>query len=417
MLSTCVFIAAAAIWYTKRLWGCWFNPLAIFLVIWSVVAGVYSLNLLPYYELEVRTLMVMLGAALSLCGGCVLSSLFFLRWKTYSTPARIEDRISIVKLRRVVIALYFIGILLLVGYVFEIRDRLGLEQVLLEPWRLRAALPEGEFGWYLRFFYFTMPAAVLAFLHFRLSKEYRLLMIAIIISSIVFGVATTGRMAVIWLMAWLMCIYLFLAERDGKELRALAGVAVTLIIGFVLFVAMGNWVGKTYKNSAFTTTKNVTDSLSFLVVPYYYFTTSVPAFQNLILGDPEWALGKYTFLPLMKLAGPIVDIDVPAEVSEFTSTPYMANTYTFLAPYYRDFGLTGVFVCPAVLGFVVGCAFFYMRLKGMTLHLLLTNSLLATVMVATYGSNILISAPTWWFLAVSPLLDRLCARNSHSNRV
>jgi oligosaccharide repeat unit polymerase len=183
-----------------------------------------------------------------------------------------------------------------------------------------------------------------------------------------------------------------------------------LACGFLIFVVFGNWVGKTYENSAFTTTKNVSDAFAFLVVPYYYFTASIPAFQNLIAEPSEWTLGTYTFLPIVKVAGPILGLEPPSEVSDFTRTPYLANTYTYLLPYYHDFGLPGVLLCPAVLGFAVGFLFSRMKFSGMSLGLLFTNSLLATVIVFSVAVNRLISPPTWCFLAMAPLVGRCCAR-------
>jgi oligosaccharide repeat unit polymerase len=403
-------LAFASVAYTKRLWGCWFNPMALFLAMWSSLFAIYSLDLLPYYELQFRTYVVLLASGICFCAGCGAASLCFLRNRVRQPTGRLRTQINLAKLRRLTYALYFAGVMLLVGFLFAVQSRFSLLQIINEPWHLRAALPEGEFGWYLRFFYFTMPAAVLAFLHLRFSRTHKWTMHLIVWSSLAFGVATTGRTAVVWLLMWLACAYVFLAEREGKELRALGVVALSSVSAFLIFNVFGNWVGRTYENSPFTTTKNVSDTFSFVVVPYYYFTSNLPAFQNLIVEPPEWALGSHTFLPLLKVIGSAVDVQAPAEVSEFTSTPYLANTYTYLAPYYEDFGLFGVFAFPALLGFLVGYMFFEMRFRGMNLTLLFTNSLLATVIIFSVAVNRLISSPTWWFLALAPIAGRLCAQ-------
>ncbi len=407
-------LATASVVYTKRLWGCWFNPMALFVAMWSSLFAVYSFDLLPYYELQTRTYTVLFASGLCFCAGCGAASLCFVQDRSRKMTGRLRMQVNLPRLRRLTFVLYFVGVVLLVGFLLMIQTRFSLLQLISEPWQLRAALPEGEFGWYLRFFYFTMPAAILAFLHLHLSSSYRWVMHLIVWSSLAFGVATTGRTAVIWLLMWLACVYVLLAEREGKELRALSVVTLATVSAFLFFNVFGNWVGRTYENSPFTTTKNVNEAFSFVVVPYYYFTSNLPAFQNLIMEPPEWGWGSHTFLPLLKVIGSAVDVTAPAEVSEFTSTPYLANTYTYLAPYYEDFGLFGVFAFPALLGFLIGYLFFEMRFKGMNLTLLFTNSLLATVIIFSVAVNRLISSPTWWFLALAPIAGRWCAPRSNS---
>jgi oligosaccharide repeat unit polymerase len=405
-------------WFSRRLLSGLFNPLSLFVGIWSTLFAAYSIELLPYYEVQKSTWVTLILSGCMFSLGCLLAVPFV---RPNSKRAVLVEFVDLVKLRRTTFVLYLIGLALFIVYATEIHSRYTLSHFLMEPWHLREDIGQRDVGWSLRYFYFTMPAAVLAFLYMRIADDSRFRMRCILWTSLMLGTATTGRIAVIWLLAWLACLYIYLPAPGKplqKKLKVLLITALALVLTFGFFVAAGNWVGKTYQNSGFAKVNRWGDQLSALFIPYFYLTSNVPAFQNLLMEQPTYAGGKYTMLPLMKILAPVTGVRAPSDLGDFTQTPYLGNTYTYLWPYYMDFGYAGILVGPLLLGFVI--SFFYLRMKRVrtTLGLLFANALLATVVIFSFGNNRMITPPTWWFLFLAPIIGRICrvSRRSPGNR-
>jgi oligosaccharide repeat unit polymerase len=89
-----------------------------------------------------------------------------------------------------------------------------------------------------------------------------------------------------------------------------------------------------------------------------YFTASLPALSLASL-DPVPYFGYNTFRVVWLWIGRLgFNIPVAPVISEWISTPLPTNTYSYLKPYYMDFGMLGVFVIPLLLGFVYNLLYF-----------------------------------------------------------
>ena len=89
-----------------------------------------------------------------------------------------------------------------------------------------------------------------------------------------------------------------------------------------------------------------------------YSVASLPAL-SLASIDPVPLLGYNTFRVVWLWIGRLgFNIPVAPVISEWISTPLPTNTYSYLKPYYMDFGMVGVFVIPLLLGFVYNLLYF-----------------------------------------------------------
>lgn len=89
-----------------------------------------------------------------------------------------------------------------------------------------------------------------------------------------------------------------------------------------------------------------------------YSVASLPAL-SLASIDPVPLLGYNTFRVVWLWIGRLgFNIPVAPVISEWISTPLPTNTYSYLKPYYMDFGMVGVFVLPLLLGFVYNLLYF-----------------------------------------------------------
>jgi len=89
---------------------------------------------------------------------------------------------------------------------------------------------------------------------------------------------------------------------------------------------------------------------------YWYIASPLAAFNEFVAtftGDFQW--GRGTFFPLYKWLCRL-HLAREAEVAvygERALLPYMANVYTYLRPFYEDFGLLGVAIFPYLLGWAI----------------------------------------------------------------
>ncbi len=110
----------------------------------------------------------------------------------------------------------------------------------------------------------------------------------------------------------------------------------------------------------------------FLIKTFLSYTTaSVPALV-LAKDDPALVFGYHSFrvaylwLNKVGFAFPIVPM-----LSEWTPTPLLTNVYSYIKPYYYDFGITGIFILPAIIGFINNLLFFRSQLKKQSSLILL----------------------------------------------
>jgi len=231
-------------------------------------------------------------------------------------------------------------------------------------------------------------------------------------SSLVFLTATTGRTAPITALAWGFFTYLYWRKmhthspltlsRSVLFGAALCGVIVTF------FVTAGNWLGKSLTNSGLIGYTLLGDRTNTLTLPYLYLTASIPSLDKVLAGPPEYTLGAQTFLPVTKIASMILGFEAPREILPFVDTPFSNNTYTFLYPYYMDFGFAGIVAGP----FVVGLLTMYANVALMQRKMFLTGAVmcawLAKCIFMSFGTNHFASPFTWGCLAFSLILDRTC---------
>lgn len=126
-----------------------------------------------------------------------------------------------------------------------------------------------------------------------------------------------------------------------------------------LIVLMGLVTNLRFGDSEATVTNG--DVLKDLILTYT--VASIPALE-IAQADAPKIFGYHTFriayIWINKLG---FDIPIDPVLSKYTTTPLPTNTYSYIKPYYYDFGYTGVFVLPLILG-IVHNFFYYRASKG-----------------------------------------------------
>ena len=315
---------------------------------------------------------------------------------------------SAVALRRLTLLLFVAGMALFVAYLREIGARYTLAALIVNPWVVRSGISRAEVGWSLKYFYFTMPAAALAMFHLLHFRTHRMSMRLMILACVLCNAATTGRTAVIWLTCWLVFVYAY-SSNGRRTFRQTLWIFCSATGCLCFFLVAGTWMGKTTANSGLRSKSALTGISEAALIPYTYLTASIPALDNLISTATDLEQGRNTFVPLVKVAAALEGRPIPTEVAPFTSTPYLTNTYTYLQPYVLDFGILGALTCPFFCGLAVGGAYRAMQWR-IGLASVYLNALLATFLILSFGTNRLVSTPTWCHLGLGLLLPWLCQK-------
>lgn len=402
------FVIAAFVSVRRRLH--FINPATAFSGVWAVLCTSYFLHLINLYPILPTTWFIVGGAALAYLAGAGLAS--FMSGGSRRSVGIDALSINHAALKRLVTVLYVLGLLSFSAYLVEIELRLGIQTLFLQPWVLRIALGNYEFTWFAKYYYFTVPASGLAVIHLKVSGRQRRLMVWIVVTCLVLSIATTGRASLIQQAIWLSFIILYASpsKRTLPRLSTLALQATMVAVLVGLFIAAGNWMGKTFRNSYLATTTDVEDSFSSAVIPYFYFTAGIPSFQNELAEPLELGYGANTFLPVAKLCAAALRREDPSEISEFTKVPYPSNTYTYLEPYFRDFGIPGALVLPFFLG--LGSMYVYLRMVRLpSVALILTSATICRCILFTFGTNNFVSPFVWWMILVGALAGQACRRH------
>src|SRR6266542_225630 len=153
--------------YSRVNFGRFVNPATLFAGLWGVLVSVYEAEMLPYNPITFDTWVALAASAAAFLLGCYVASLPFYRRRR--SAVQNEPRpIRLAVLTRIVIGSYVVGTLIFAGFLYEIEKSFTLEIFIDRPSLVRKAIGFYEVSWFLKYFYFTMPAAVLAVFHIKL---------------------------------------------------------------------------------------------------------------------------------------------------------------------------------------------------------------------------------------------------------
>jgi len=136
------------------------------------------------------------------------------------------------------------------------------------------------------------------------------------------------------------------------------------------------------------------------VAPSLYFYVSGPAvgFSEYLQNDIREAnspWGRYTFASVYRFMSKLGLATYVPFHQDFYSTPEPVNTCTFLRELHSDFGVTGLFVVPGILGFAAT------RLSRNRGNLLALTLLAYLYVVIAFSFTFLVAATGQWFQGLS----------------
>lgn len=117
-----------------------------------------------------------------------------------------------------------------------------------------------------------------------------------------------------------------------------------------------------------------------------YTITSMPALHIAQFSNSKY-FGYYSFRVLYVWLDKFgFNYPLSPVLSEYTMTPLPTNVYSYIKPYYMDFGYTGIFLLPLMLGFIHH--FFYFRARrGSFIFMFLTSVLMYPLLMQVFEEN------------------------------
>jgi hypothetical protein len=266
-------------------------------------------------------------------------------------------------------ALFTIG---LAFYLHAVISQFGLHSLLSAPSDVRSKQASEEFiaGFPLvaRLCYFLGPLVFIAYANPRLSgvcasKRVRWLLLGFVIVALA---ASLGRTLVLVALTWQSGVVYLSRKRPGSSrssakatARRWAAFATMILLAAVMFQVVAVFVGKDASSDS-RVQPYVRGRLqgSRLTSVVLYTSGELPTLGRLA-ADPRTGrttlggqrAGWATFGTVVKL---IPGWRATDEISGYAHIPFPFNAYTWLEPFFRDFGTAGVIGLPFLVGALVG---------------------------------------------------------------
>ena len=338
------------------------NPVSLFVGAWTICLSAFALRLLPYAALRFSTVVVVAASAACFVGGVYLTKLpgwralsstaaaWLTRQDARATPSVITTlMLVLLGLEMLSFVLYIVAVARVEGLsafwtnlaaVRILKPQLSYPAILLWAgglycWMLAAARPREDPHVLPRWLIWGVPVALIPFL------------------------LTTGRTELFFLAITAVVARFLARGPDASQTRhEIAVITATGIVLLGFFVALSYLLEKEGADVAFLL--GFPPDFLLFVEPYVYASGGFAALDQLmsdvmLTGN---VTGPLTFWPLHRLLYALGVAPPPAGVvANFVEIPFLFNTFTYLEPYYRDYGVVGCVAASVALGTIGGVLF------------------------------------------------------------
>lgn len=339
--------------FNRILYGSWLNPIFLQSAIWFIYAYFLFVNIGAYNTSFSKIEPLLTQQFLFFSAGGFVSFLFtkkqlYLKKSSFSEDALTTTNNNIEFLFNYVFLITFVVLALLIKQSgsFSISKIADLRESLVED--------DGKkFGMYGLFQYFiTIYLVLYVTTKSRFSLKYVLLFVIYFYLTLLLGAKANFLFffcSLIYILTWLKKINLFF-----------------IVGGFIALIVIMYLVTVIRVKSS--------DPNLILEVLMIYTITSLPGLQLSSIKKPL-VFGYFTFRIFYLWINKIgFDFPISPILSEYVATPLPTNVFSYIKPYYFDFGIWGVRAIPFFIGFVNN--FIYFRARSGKISALMTMSLL-----------------------------------------
>lgn len=188
------------------------------------------------------------------------------------------------------------------------------------------------------------------------------------------------------------CATGFLVVWQKKIRKLYLGLAFLLFVGVLVFLF--------YLRAGGDGGSVDDDSLADLFL--IYTVTALPALY--LSPFKSLSFGYYTFRVLYVWLNKFgLDMPVAPVLSEWVVTPLPTNVYSYIMPYYKDFGYWGIWIFPMILGFFHNFIYFKAN-KGSLTFLILSALFVYPVITQVWEENYFRQITNWVYITLVILL-------------
>lgn len=408
LAATFFILGLGALKLSQAVYGDVFSPFAVYMGVWLTAIGLFHLGLVEYIPVQFSTWALILGSILTFAFGCFLVTVMRLsRRRSFQQvePMRLP---SARKFRR---AILFVFALAACGALFnfiQIVRHWGVTTLLFDPARIRAAMIRGEVvdHWQLLSWLNEVTIILCVFYFFAYRKRTLLYALLLPILSFANLLLSTGRSRPVIALVTAFWIWILLRGRQKFGFPTIKRALLFSIMVLVVFTAIARWRGRTIENRGFYQGGYLRMAYwQGLATPYVYLTAGFPGFQSLIDNTDTPTYGAQMFRPFIKGLN-LFDsrIEVPDRMAENFPIPFLFNSYTYLSPFYGDFGAAGVLLFPFLIGSVSTYLYTSMRRQPSFLLVYINANLFFGLAISIINNHLLERATTLYFICVGLII-------------
>ncbi|MDN4616391.1 oligosaccharide repeat unit polymerase [Leifsonia sp. F6_8S_P_1B] len=170
-----------------------------------------------------------------------------------------------------------------------------------------------------------------------------------------------------------------------KGVRILGGLMLLGVVGLIAFQSVGISLGKTATVEVKSGAVSSAIAKTGLASPVQYYTVGAVAFLRLVEeteGQPDTYGSSTLALPLKFVPG----INHEEAIRGYIDIGVRTNVYTWLEPYYRDFGYVGVLL--GSLGYGLLAGWLFVTRHRSTTRLWISAAVFATVFLAPFATRL-----------------------------
>lgn len=350
----------------------WINHLTIYCVIWGVLITFYEWKLLPYYDLIPLTWFFIISAFFSFLFG-ILTIISVRRLFTpVVTPSRktkLELKIFADDGRTIKYAILLfstIGIIAALQHWYVLINLFGsLTKAIINAnvvYKLNTS--GGAEGVIPYISNFAFAAVFLSGFYSAYKGKLTFLTFLPFVGVILKSLATVGRGSMLFalsefVLTFVLFRYLLKTDKDQRFKISRKNAIVAFSILLIFFVVSASLVKISRAiDEDLPGTSNELKELedNFIISPsiYLYFSCDIGVLNQYLRSNGEGAkFGENTFWLLHYYLAKFEIIEEPSPLQKGYNIPMWINTGTYIRELHADFGITGVYLAPYLLGLII----------------------------------------------------------------
>lgn len=336
---------------TKRI----FNPINVYIVIWTIILSLYEMDLIHYQKLSLSCWMVIICALVVLFIGYILGLEDKVRIRKGRFNKNSGKPISQKKLKKIIAILIFISLIAILPNTVTIISRYGID-FMMDTTQIYSDNLVGNASKTIPYLGSFAQAAVICSGIYLYRFGFTWLSIMALVLSVLSGVPSGSRGYLIFSIIYYILPTAIMSTKLKYTLRKnwkILFLSMTCII-VVFLILTNNRSANIANQSYYSSIINTLASSNPSIVKNLLYITSPIAVLNAFISNPVFNFGANSFLPLANILTKVgVNIDFP-RYQEFYYVPMRMNAGTWIRELIQDFGWISSFFVILFIGFILG---------------------------------------------------------------